>query len=364
MADEAITHGRGARTLLALACLVILIAGLKAASGLLLPILVAVFLSLLCIPPMNRLQEMRLPDWLAITIVISGATLVVLVLTLILAESVSDFQSRIPHYRQRLDSIINDGIAWLNARGLEVKRKDLFGKSNPGELMNQAADGMKALLSILSNVLLVVLTMVFILFEANSFKTKMTHAFGDDSDLSDFDVMTNRIRKYLAIKTWVSFGTGALAGLLCWATGVDFPWVWALVAFLFNFVPNIGSVLAAVLPVTLALLDRGVGTAIVVGSGYAAINLVIGNLLEPKLMGRRLGLSTLVVFLSLLFWGWVWGPVGMLLSVPLTVIVKIALEHSDDFRWVAVMLGPSPDADAAASSADRQDSPPVVPDQS
>jgi predicted PurR-regulated permease PerM len=151
------------------------------------------------------------------------------------------------------------------------------------------------------------------------------------------------VHDYVFLKAIVSAGTGVLISLLMWALGVDFPLLWGLIAFMFNFVPNIGSVIAAVPAVLLALVQHGVGVAAGVGVGYIAINLVVGNVIEPKLMGEKLGLSTLVVFLSLVFWGWLWGPVGMLLSVPLTVIVKIALEHSDDFRWVAILLGPSDD---------------------
>lgn len=346
--------------MLTLASLIVVVAGLKAASALFLPILVALFLSLLCIPPMNRLQELGVPSWLAITVVICGATLIVFLVSLVIASSISEFQGKIPHYRSRIDEMVNQVVAWLNARGFKVSRGELVGQGDTGELMNRATEAMQAVLTMLSNVLLVVLTMIFILFEANSFKTKMRHALGSESDLSDFDVMTERIRKYLAIKTWVSLATGLAAGLLCWGAGVDFPWLWALIAFLFNFVPNIGSIVAAVFPVLLALIDRGLGTALFVTTGYALINLVIGNMIEPRLMGQRLGLSTLVVFLSLLFWGWVWGPVGMLLSVPLTVILKIALEHSDDFRWVAVMLGPAPEA----PPVNRQRTKPVVPDKS
>ena len=114
--------------------------------------------------------------------------------------------------------------------------------------------------------------------------------------------------------------------------------LWGLVAFLLNYVPNLGSIIAAVPAVLLALVQYGVGHALLVLMGYVAVNMLLGNLLEPVLMGRRLGLSTLVVFLSLVFWGWVWGPVGMLLSVPLTMIAKIFLENTRDLAWLAVML--------------------------
>jgi len=132
-------------------------------------------------------------------------------------------------------------------------------------------------------------------------------------------------------------------GLWCWILGVDFPVLWGLLAFLFNFIPNIGSILAAVPPVLLALVQFGIGRTLAVAGGYVAVNMVVGNVIEPMVFGRKLGLSNLVVFLSLVFWGWIWGPVGMLLSVPLTMVVKLALEHSEQYHWVAVLLGPTSD---------------------
>ena len=120
--------------------------------------------------------------------------------------------------------------------------------------------------------------------------------------------------------------------------GLDFPLLWGLLAFLLNYIPNIGSIIAAVPAVLLALVQIGPGRAIVIAGGYVAINLLIGNLIEPRVMGQGLGLSTLVVFLSLIFWGWVLGPVGMLLSVPLTMTLVMALESQEDTRRYALIL--------------------------
>ena len=139
------------------------------------------------------------------------------------------------------------------------------------------------------------------------------------------------MRKFLPVKL-------ILAVFLIAAMGLAFPMVWGLLAFLLNCVPSIGAIIAAIPAVLFALVQHGPGSALVVAIGYIVVNTAIGSLLEPHLIGRTLGLSTLVVFLSLVFWGWVWGPLGMLLSVPLTMIVKIFLENSEDLRWVAVML--------------------------
>jgi predicted PurR-regulated permease PerM len=120
--------------------------------------------------------------------------------------------------------------------------------------------------------------------------------------------------------------------------GIDFPLLWAVVAALLNFIPNIGALLSAVPPVALALIQYGFGSALGTASAYTLAHLVLGNMLEPRLLGRNLGLSTLVVFLSLVFWGWLWGPLGMVLSVPLTMILKIALESSTQFKAVAELM--------------------------
>jgi hypothetical protein len=141
----------------------------------------------------------------------------------------------------------------------------------------------------------------------------------------------------------VSLATGLAIGLLAWLLGLDFPILLGLIGFVMNYIPTVGSLLAALPALFLSVLQfTSVGHLLLVAGGYGAINMVFGNLIEPNLMGKRLGLSTLVVILSLLFWAWVWGPVGALLAVPLTMIVKIMLENTEDLRWVAILLDKSP----------------------
>jgi len=147
------------------------------------------------------------------------------------------------------------------------------------------------------------------------------------------------VQRYMAIKTWMSLMTGCVVALWLYIIGVDYPLLWGLLAFLLNYVPNIGSIIAAVPAVLLALIQLGGGSAILAGAGYLVVNMAIGNFLEPRVMGKGLGLSTLVVFISLVFWGWVFGPVGMLLSVPLTMTIKIALDSNEETRWASVLLG-------------------------
>lgn len=338
----------GARVLFMIAAAVVVIAGLRAAGDVLVPFMIAVFFAVMCIPPVRRLEARGCPDWLAIALVITGATIALLVVSAVVGASVRSFQESLPTYSGRIDEALASFAMWLQGQGIDVDPADITGKIDTSVLLKIAPDAATQLLGALSNLLLVLLTMVFILLEAHSFPRKVRTAFGHGDDvLGTVGKATESVQEYLFIKAWISLATGALAAVLLLATGVDFVFLWALIAFLFNFVPNIGSVIAAVPPVLLALLQFGVVRAGIVATGYIIINLVMGNMVEPRVMGRRLGLSPLVVFLSLVFWGWIWGPAGMLLSVPLTVIVKIAFEHVDDLKWLAIMLGPGSGDEAA-----------------
>jgi predicted PurR-regulated permease PerM len=179
------------------------------------------------------------------------------------------------------------------------------------------------------------------LLEATSIPAKLRFIVGEqDSSMAPFEKFIGNVKNYMAIKTIVSLASGICVAILIYIMGVDYPMLWGMLAFALNYVPNIGSIIAAIPPVLLAIIQVGFFKAMMVAVGFVVINLVIGSVIEPRYMGRGLGLSTLVVFLSLLFWGWVLGPVGMLLSVPLTITAKIALDSRDETRWMAVLLGP------------------------
>ena len=334
-------QSQGFRLLLSGAAVVVVVAGLRAAAPVLLPVLVALFLALLCLPAMRRLRKLGLPDAVAIAAAVSLATAAVLVVSVVVAPSVNDFQDALPHYRERLGETLGGVVGWLNARGFDVRADEFARELDSAWVLQYAGDTASALLSVLSSLVLVLLLMVFMLIEAQHLPARIRRLPGTPpTNRATFEQALEQVHRYLAVKVWISLATGILAGLLCLALGIDFPLLWGLLAFLFNFIPNIGSIVAALPPVLLALLQFGVWRALLAAAGYLVINTILGNVIEPRWMGRRLGMSTLVVFLSMLFWGWVWGPVGMLLSVPLTVVVKILAEQSDEFRGVAALLGP------------------------
>ena len=142
----------------------------------------------------------------------------------------------------------------------------------------------------------------------------------------------------MAIKTIVSGITGLVIFISLSILNVDYAILWGIIAFFFNFIPNIGSILAAIPAVLLSFLQFDISIMLLVVLIYGIVNIVMGNIIEPKYLGKELGLSTLVVFISLVFWGWLLGPVGMILSIPLTIIAKIILENNESTRWVAILL--------------------------
>jgi len=334
---------RGARFLILAASIVVIVAGLKAAAQLILPFLVSVFLAIISTPLVAWLKHHKLPTWLAVTVTMIVDLAVIATLGLVVGRSVNEFTAAAPRYQERVQGLVTSILAALDARGIDTSQWRPLEAINPGAVFDMVGSTLSAVAAVLSNTFVVLLLLIFMLLEVTAFPAKLTAAFGGATDNAErFTAVTRQIQRYLGIKTLVSLATGLAAGVWVAALGLGVPLLWGLMAFIFNFVPNIGSIVAAVPPIVLALMQFGVWRAVAVAAGYAVINLVLANFVEPYLMGRRLGLSTLVVVLSLVFWGWVWGPVGMILSVPLTMVMKIALENTPDLRWIAVMLDASP----------------------
>ena len=326
--------------LLTLASFVIVVAGMRAAQSLLVPFLLASFIAILCAGPMHWLQKRRVPVGLAVLLVILtviGSSLTVLILV---GSSANDFSSALPEYQQSLRSQTLSLVTWLQEMGLSVSTSLITDYFDPAKALEIAGNMLAKTSGVLANAFMILLTVVFILLEAAGLPDKLRAGLDNaDTSLKSFERFNTGVQQYLAIKTMVSLATGVLITLWLALLGLDYPLLWGLVAFLLNYIPNIGSIIAAVPAVLLAVVQLGPASSLMVAGGYLAVNLLMGSAIEPKLMGRKLGLSTLVVFLSLVFWGWALGPVGMLLSVPLTMIVKIALEVKPETRWLALLLG-------------------------
>lgn len=327
--------------LLALASLVVIIGGLKLAAPLAVPFLLAVVLATILIPPLQWLIAHRLPLPLAMLVLSLGLVLIWIPLAAIVGTAFDDFYVALPEYQDKIQELVASAASWLGDHGVEAGRaavEDLVKPAAALSFVRQIGGGLGA---VLANIFLIVLTVFFILLEASDFPAKVREALGGRTEFAGpAREFSDRLQEYLKIKTLVSLMTGATVALWLGLIGLDFAMLWGVLAFLLNYVPNIGSIIAAVPAVLLALVALDYTGVMLVIAGYVAVNVVFGNLLEPRMMGKGLGLSTLVVFLSLIFWGWVLGPVGMLLSGPLTMALKIALETDPRTRWFAVLLGP------------------------
>jgi len=323
-----------------LAAIVIIIAGMKAASPLVVPFLLAVFLAIICSPFFLWMQRKGLPAPVGVVIIVTTVLGIWLLLAVMVTSSLGEFSQNVPFYQERLKTITDDVWLWVSEKGLVSVESSLRDILNPGRVMKLVAGTLNSLGSILTNVFFILLMFVTILFETSDIPRKIIAIRGDGKDsLLEYEQIIEGVNRYLALKTMTSFFTAVSIYLLLYFQGIDFAFLWALLAFLLNYIPNIGSIIASIPVVLLALVQQGFQGALITAIGYLTVNTVVGSILEPKIMGKGIGLSTLVVLLSMVFWGWVLGPIGTLLSVPLTMTVKIALWNSESGRWVALLLG-------------------------
>jgi predicted PurR-regulated permease PerM len=346
----------GARSLMVGAAVVVVLAGLKAAQSLVIPFLLALFLAIICFPAVAWLTARKVPVGLAVIAVVIVLLAAFSGFGAIFGGSVNEFTAFATQNQARFDGLVNSASTWLEARDIDPASLDLLNMLQPGRLINLLGGVLKNLAAVLSNFLLIMLTMIFMLLEAASIPVKIRAAVGKGRfDIDNIRHAVIQVQHYLGLKTATSLTTGLLVGLWTTIVGLDFAVVWGLLAFLLNYIPSIGSIVAAVPALLLGLVQGGIGYAILIAVGYVVTNVGIGNFVEPWLMGRTLGLSTLVVFLSLVFWGWMWGSVGMLLSVPLTMIIKILLENTDDLQWISVMLDNRRGAEKRLEAAEAAD---------
>lgn len=343
------------RFLISAAAFVVIVAGLKAAANIVIPLLLAIFLTIISTPALFWMKKRRISSFFAILIISLVILAIGLLVGAILATSITDFTKSLPAYAARLEENSILLINWLEEKGLEVEEplKDLI-KPDAAVVVKFTRMLLDQLGTLLKNGFIIYLMMVFMLMEASALPSRIRDALDSEETFENLCQIANNVKRYLGLKTAISLATGLLIIGLLIILNVSYPLVWGLIAFLMNFVPNVGSIIAAIPAVLLALIQHGPVAAILTSLGYLVINVSIGNFLEPQLMGQKLGLSTLVVFLSLIFWGWVLGPMGMLLSVPLTMAVKIVLQSNNETRWMAILLGsytPPTSEDGTSSSS-------------
>lgn len=332
--------GAGEKTLVLIAAFVIAIAGLRFAQPLLLPAFLAIAIAALTQPVVAWLERRRVPHVLAIVLAVILDLGAVTGIGSVVGTSAQDFYTRLPEYQARILALVRASMTALSARGIHLSADQTARLLDINRIMELGTAAARSIAGLVSDSILVILLVVFMLVEVGRWRLKIAYALGSpDSDISRFENAAGELQKYLVVKTLMCLVTALLSGIWVAIWGVDFVLLWALLAFLLNYIPTIGSVIAGIPPVLVALVQLGPGPALGVAVGYIVINAAIGTAVEPRVMGRALGLSPLVVLLSLVFWGWLWGPMGALLSAPLTMVLKVAVSQTRDMRWLAILLG-------------------------
>lgn len=337
------------------AAIFVIVGGLKAADSVLLPLLLAAFLAGLSLPVLDALRRWGVGRWLAVGITFLALVGVLTALGFLLGQALSGFLAEVPGYLDLLLERYERVVAWLAARGIALadwwSPRELDASYLVEKVSGFVGGAVRGTWEAASFVLLALVALLFLLVEATEFEGKLARALGDRREVvAGIGAVSRNLQRYLLIKTGTSAMVGVLAGLATWSAGVDFPLIWGMLTFFLHYIPVLGAIVAGVPPALLALAVLGPGRALLLAAAFVAINFVVGNLIEPVLMGRPLGLAPLAVLISLAFWGWVWGVIGMVLSVPLTLVIKELLERSGQLRWLAVLLGPAPLARPADAS--------------
>jgi len=320
---------------------------LRELQSILLPFVISVFLSIIFGPLVTELKEKKVPTFVALLAVLLSIACILFVLALVISSSVDSFVKEVPKYQERLVNLgstiagsVKELASKLNFRLEEVNVQQAFQLSS---ITSALASGIGSFLNLVANLFLVLLFMVFILAGTGELTVKIRKAFPPDQAGRIVEVIEkvgSRTRRYLVTKTLISATTGTLTFLILWALGVDFPLVWGFLTFVLNFIPNLGSLIAIILPFTLSLLQfDNLRIPILVLILLSATQLVLGSIIEPRLMASRLNLSPLVILVSLIFWGWLWGVVGMILAVPIMVTARIIFDDIDALRPISVFMG-------------------------
>ena len=322
------------------AAFVIVVAGLRAANDIILPLLVASFIAMVSAPAAGFLRKKGVPPVVSAVLVVAAMLGLLSLVGYLVGSSIRGFVKAAPGYRERMNEQMAGLLGWLRDHGYEVHVTDLITTLDPGAVMGTAANVFGAIGGLIGNGVFIFLMVLFMLLEAHSFVPKLHAAYGNaEATIKPLEKIAASVQHYLALKTTVAAMTATWITIWVAIIGLDFPILWGFLAFLLDFIPNIGSPTAAIPAMALAFVQFGPLTMLVVGLGYLLANMIIGNFIEPRLMGRGLGLSPLVVFISLVLWGWILGIAGTFLAIPLTVALRIALGVSDSTRPLAVLMG-------------------------
>ena len=312
---------------------------MKYSADLLAPFLISVAFAIVLTPLLNILQKRHIPKIVSLVILIILSAIPIILFGGYIVTETQEFAANFHTMSAQFDTALGTFIQKLHHIGLSVNQADIeamLAKSNISGIIKNLASQTGTQFS---NIFLILFTVAFMLMESQYLHNKVQKILSKSNiDLEDGMRIIAKINTYFIIKVKTSLVTALWVLAVLWFYDIKYFYMWAALAFFFNFIPVVGSIFAAIPPIILALMDQGMMTALWVTLWYVTINMVIGNILEPRIMGKGLGLSALIIFLSMTLWGWVLGPTGMILSVPLTMAMQFLFAQYKETEWIALML--------------------------
>ncbi|MBE9079549.1 AI-2E family transporter [Romeria aff. gracilis LEGE 07310] len=328
--------------LTAIIAVILVVAALRATQSITVPLAFAFFIAVLVHPLQARLNR-RLPRGLSLAIVLLLLAAILGIGIGVLYLSIDIANEQMLQYLEQLDQLWTSIQSWAQSQGLPIE-PDAQTQRLVEQVSQQALGGAKSVLSALSLFTLMVSMLVLLLLEVGEYQEKLKQAFPASASRRISDAISNtsgKLRRYLAVMGFTSLLTGISTVLWCWLLGVNLAIVWGLVAFVLNFVPTLGSIIA-VIPPTLVGLSQGIGTGIATLLGLMALQFFFGNFVDPKLQGKSLQLSPFVALVSIIFWGWVWGIPGALIGIPMTVFIVLLCQEFAPTQGIAILLSGLP----------------------
>lgn len=327
------------RVLVSLVCVCLLLGVIHIASSIVIPFLLALALATAFQPIAQRISRRGWPASIGAIISAVGVLVIVGGVGVFVYVAASDLVASLPEYAARLEALQGRVAAWLESRSMASAAESVRAYEVAFPLGGMAQSSLLSVGSYLQTLFLVLVMTAFIQLETRHYRRKLIKTFEGPASVRGVMEGLHEVQRYMLVKVSLSAVNGVFLGLWCWMWGVDSPLLWGVLAFALNFIPVIGSVIAAVPPIVLGLLTDGVGNAIGIATGYVLVNLVVDNIIEPRVMGRAVGLSPLVILLAMLIWGFVLGPVGAILAVPLTMAIKTLFENDAELQWIAFVMG-------------------------
>ncbi|QQS34568.1 MAG: AI-2E family transporter [Ignavibacteriales bacterium] len=336
--------------LLGFICFVIFVYILMALQDILIPVIIAIFLTYLFHPLMKYLKKFKIPYWLSlifILIIISG---LYYLLGLMLFSTYQTFSDKIEFYAENLSTLfqsilspfnltVREVALWLDIPSQDFDVNTIVRKMFDAGMIQTIFNSFS---SLLGDFFISLVFWVFMIMGKDKFEERLKFAFTENKEVVEKTLVSinTQLQSYIIIKTIISLSTGIIFTIILMSFGVDFAVMWGVLAFVLNYIPNIGSLVATIFPILISIIQFGFGFQTITMSALLIITQnILGNFVEPNFLGRKMDLSPVFVLFSLIFWGWIWGIAGMFLAVPIAALMKIFANNINSLKPLAVLMG-------------------------